>query len=402
MAQNSPKAFANLQQKQWFKLALRAILILFFIVAGLGIGILIGTIDKANEAPVADKPKLEMWVVPMLVLLSFISMFLVIAIHEIGHLIGGAISGFRFYMFVLGPLLIVREQDQKVYIRLNKLTHLAGGAALSLPRNGVATPSALFNMIAGGPLTSVIFGVVLLGFYYLFPKSYLPQLNAGWAFILPLIWLIMGVGSILIGITTLIPSRMGIMQSDGFRLLNLMRKNRTAEYDVAMVGLLGAVQQGARPAQWPITDLETLMAQEDETTLMTEGILAHFYAYYVYLDTDKITQAGNALKKILNSPNLHKLLRPNICLEYAYYVAVYEKDAVTARKWYNLTHGQRVEPRTKMRAEAAVLFAENKPSECQAILEKLKLQLAKPNVPKTTAEYEHKLIAPLQANASLG
>ncbi|MGK7312515.1 MAG: hypothetical protein ACN0LA_09770 [Candidatus Longimicrobiales bacterium M2_2A_002] len=83
----------------------------------------------------------------------------VLAVHEAGHLLAGRLVGFRFLLFIVGPLRVAREGD-RVQVGWNRSLSLAGWLAATGP-----TPDRLERlrrrtaiMVAGGPLTSLAAG----------------------------------------------------------------------------------------------------------------------------------------------------------------------------------------------------------------------------------------------------
>ena len=88
-------------------------------------------------------------------------LFIVLGVHELGHLITGLIQGFRFELFVVGPLGIKRENNRiKVYLNKN-IAHY-GGLASTLPRNDNAENSRILaNICLAGPIASISNSVLL-------------------------------------------------------------------------------------------------------------------------------------------------------------------------------------------------------------------------------------------------
>ena len=54
-------------------------------------------------------------------------------VHELGHVLAGWLVGFRFQLFVIGPLRLERGDSGSVRLRLNRDPALFGGVASSLP-----------------------------------------------------------------------------------------------------------------------------------------------------------------------------------------------------------------------------------------------------------------------------
>ena len=99
---------------------------------------------------------------------NIIMIFTVLSFHELGHLIAGLMQGFRFELFVVGPLGIKREKD-KIKIYLNKNIQYYGGVAATLPVNINPNNGKKFaNLLLAGPIASILLAIILGMLSYLF------------------------------------------------------------------------------------------------------------------------------------------------------------------------------------------------------------------------------------------
>ena len=92
---------------------------------------------------------------------SILMLFIVLGVHELGHLITGILQGFRFELFVVGPLGIKRENNKtKVYLNKN-LAHY-GGLASNVPVNDHPENSRKLAFIClAGPVASILLAAIL-------------------------------------------------------------------------------------------------------------------------------------------------------------------------------------------------------------------------------------------------
>lgn len=343
-------------QKRWVGLVKLVALTLLLASAGLLVGWLVGRWLMGNKG-VSFGTRISGLQMALLVLLALLAMQLMVVLHEAGHLIGGALAGYRFQLFVLGPLLIIRDYDHRIRFKLNRQIHLAGGAALALPPDGNSTPRALLSMLVGGPLTSLIVALILG--LYIWIADTLGKLKTEplGELVVSTLLITSFVGSLAIAIVTLIPTRMGMMASDGFRILNLLRNTRAAAYDVALVGVIAAAQAGRRPSHWNTLKLDHLVQADAEPT--SESLTALLFLYYVYLDTGRAAEAVQCLDNALQSPALHKVLRPTFALERAYCAAIFEHDTAHAEQLLTQVGSHYPEKHSLLRAQAAVAAASN-------------------------------------------
>ena len=96
-----------------------------------------------------------------------IAVFLALAVHEIGHALGGSLRGLRLTMLIVGPVHIQRGTDGRLCWRLNRKLSYAGGMVWSAPQSTAGLRRAMLCFAAGGPVTSIVVGVLVLAIYML-------------------------------------------------------------------------------------------------------------------------------------------------------------------------------------------------------------------------------------------
>jgi hypothetical protein len=178
--------------------------------------------------------------------------------HELGHVLGGALVGFRFSLLAVGPLRI--EREGRLRVRFNSDLTTWGGIALSLPTDERDLHWRSAVMVAGGPVFSGILGLAGLAVFAWMSAS--GQWSAG----LRLLAMTLGGTSLGLMVVTLIPMPMGLMLSDGGRLVRLLRGGPRAERDVAIMGVVGCVRVGRGPDAWSPGQIERLTRPHDGST----------------------------------------------------------------------------------------------------------------------------------------
>lgn len=292
---------------------------------------------------------------PALILGSFALMAIALAAHELGHLRGGRLAGFRFMLFIAGPLKVVRESDG-VRVRLNKAVPLYGGMASALPVDDRDLPRRIAVMIAGGPLASLALGAV--------SATLAVWLNGVFraaepGSILTLFAFMLGLLSMAIFLVTIIPGRTSGFDTDGAQWLDVLRGGHRAELRGLMAALSAASADGARPRAWNATQLERLLNLRDGKP---DDVMVNLFGYYHFLDAGKPGRAGELLDLCVEQTiGLRGAVRPMLFAEAAYFMAFHRQDAATARRFLQSASGGLMEPHTRLRAEAAVLLAEDQP-----------------------------------------
>lgn len=293
------------------------------------------------------------WAAAALLVLPIL--FLVILAHELGHLLGGRLVGFRFLLLIVGPLLI-QHMGGSLRVQLNRNLGLAGGLAASAPDDDHNLPRRMLVMVAGGPLTSLILGALAL--------LSLPLLSG-----LPaLLMLLVGAISAAIGVATLIPLQSGGFASDGARILMLLRGGPQVER-WCVHALLARLALTNRPRDLRQDLLARATAYgEGGFDAVSAALLGYSWAIDSGLPAEAAAHLDHALRHIADFP---PALQPAIRLEAAYFNAWHRGDAAAARMWLDQSAGgMLIERHTRSRVRAAVLLAEGQIAEARAEAQK--------------------------------
>ena len=278
--------------------------------------------------------------------------FLAILTHELGHLLGGRLVGFRFMLLIVGPLKVQRVGD-RLRFGLNRSLGLSGGLAACAP---APTDTAnlirrMLIMVAGGPLASLALGLLACTVVPL--ASGLGQAAL----------LLLGVISLAIAVATLIPLQTGGFQSDGRRILMLLRGGAEAERWGAAAAAAFTVM-ARRPREIDPALIAAATALPDGSL---DDVGAHFIGYSAALDRGDQAAAEAHLSYVLaHREACPAALRSSLLLEGAS-IAAQQGDAPGARSYFEQARGGAlIEPYTQARVEATVLFAEGQPAEAAA------------------------------------
>lgn len=160
---------------------------------------------------------------------------LVLAIHELGHVVFGLIGGLHFKFMTVGPITFQKEKG-KVRIRENKLWMYFGGVAMLVPPS-IETPNLSKKwawMTLGGPITSLLFGIT---FGYIYMVSYYQYL------------LYFSVLHFVIFAATIIPIK-GTFLSDGMQFLILIKDDEKAKQHLYNIQVSSELFSYKRPKDW--------------------------------------------------------------------------------------------------------------------------------------------------------
>ncbi len=184
-----------------------------------------------------------------------------LTVHEIGHLLGGLFSGFRFHLFIAGFLKISRLENGKIKISLNKDLSLFGGVAASLPKEIRADNNKKFAMvIISGPLASLFYSILAFSLIKYIPEYFEYYL------------LIAGASSVGIFFGTIIPNKSGLFFSDRKRFQRLLSKRKESQVESSLINLISLQIIDKNLCRADYNDIEIIKTDPDR--------MVHFFALY--------------------------------------------------------------------------------------------------------------------------
>ena len=176
--------------------------------------------------------------------------FVVLGIHELGHLLMGLWQGFRFELYVVGPLGIRREADGiKVYFNTN-LGYFGGVAATSPREDHPDNARRIARIVLAGPLASLLFAGLCFAVAGLAGGPFAFVLYTG------------GAISIAIFFATTIPSRTGMFFTDRKRYQRLVTPGKEQQAEMALLSIMGKFAKDGSYADVKRADIDLLIADE--------------------------------------------------------------------------------------------------------------------------------------------
>ena len=210
------------------------------------------------------------------------SLWLTIALHELGHLLAGLVQGFRIALYTAG-LLGIRGTSRGFEFFFNKDTNLWGGLAATFPEkisSGPLLRRQFTWVVAAGPLSSLLVALVLGGMGLSWFHGLTP--GASLAARLAILGLCStGAFSVLIFVVTSLPLPSRGFMTDGARFLSLLKGGPTGEREEAGLAVMSLMGAGKTPAEYPANLLAQLTALPPDNFL---GLNGHYTAFTHYLD----------------------------------------------------------------------------------------------------------------------
>src|SRR5262245_8166473 len=291
-----------------------------------------------------------------------IGLLLAIAAHELGHVLAGRLTRFRPQLVIIGPFGFVRQGAAFRPFR-HRLLFDPPGLVVAYPADDRRLRARYAVLVGGGPLASILFAGLCLAaavainappgpdpIHRVLPGNLLSSLLG-----------FVGLLNLLLAFGTLTPGRAGALDTDGKQLLEMLVGGKRAESRLLTLLLGSSSVAGVQPRNWDATRVARLLAVRDGSTADTG---TNLLGYYHALDSGQVDRAGELLDLALaQRKGCLSLFRPDLLLEGAYYEGYHRKDAAAARLWLGRVRPGQGEPSTRLRAEAAVLFAEGRYAE---------------------------------------
>jgi hypothetical protein len=275
--------------------------------------------------------------------------WLAITIHELGHWLGGVLARFRTLIVVVWPFRIQRDGER---LRLGTVWNLSfvGGMLACLPTDTRDLRRRMAILTAGGPVASLLFGVLGLWAWWqlLRPLELAGAPRAGGVAVF-----LLGLFSLLIGLSSLYPRETAGYRSDGARLRALRRGSRTVDQEFAALAVSSLSLTGERPRAWDAGLVERACADGDDPVLNLAG---EHLRWAWHLDRGEQTEARAAMRRLLNGiDRLPIEVGSSILLDAAWFTAWHDHDPATARLYLErATSTLLTSPHEHPLAEAAI------------------------------------------------
>jgi hypothetical protein len=267
---------------------------------------------------------LLVWLIPAIVLCSWLH----IVLHEAGHAVAGVLAGLKPLAFGVGPLRLERSADGW-RPRWGGNVKGIGGFALLLPRaNTELSRGAQAAYLLGGPMANLL--LAGLAFALL---AFGGELNP---YIKTTAVVFAGLGLLLGGIN-LLPFRSGGWMTDGAGLVALVRDPRNAMAMFRIQRVVQASMEGQRPRDWPASLLPRGVPDGAPSDI---GIASAALSLSRALDEEDHAEADSQARWLASVwPKASEPHRPGLAISMACYALLRHRDAALVKAWRELGSG---------------------------------------------------------------
>lgn len=194
------------------------------------------------------------------ILICILCYFIAGLIHELGHVVVGLVNGWKFYLLVIGPLGIKADEDDKVKFYFEKNVSLWGGVGATIPKAINKDNIKIWSkVLLGGPLASIIMGIIFLPIGIIMDNLFLTLLGA------------MPLGMGIISVLPL-PLKSGILFVDGKRWHRLKYGGQEADEEIALFNIVEHTNTGGSYSSIKLSSIEALINSKE--------VEIKYYGYY--------------------------------------------------------------------------------------------------------------------------
>ncbi|MFT4605765.1 MAG: hypothetical protein ACI9W4_002509 [Rhodothermales bacterium] len=264
-------------------------------------------------------------------------LFAIVLGHESGHALAGMAAGFRFEMMAAGPFVLRSFRTSAG----RGLTFGIHGQPALLAGYSVCLPPACFDQkelrrgmlahIIGGPVASLAVGLAALAAALLMPAV------SGWATVIRALLMLLGFGSLLVGLATALPTPGRSLLNDGARWLQLVRAGDKGIRDLTLLTTSSQAMAGKAPRNWDGPRLRAASHIQDSSVFEFWSLR---YLWLHHWDSGRLPDASQALKRALRIAAGHDhALRSQAALDAARFCTWTNASAGTAALWLELARG---------------------------------------------------------------
>lgn len=239
--------------------------------------------------------------------LMYIAIFLEMAIHEMGHLVFGLLTGYKFVSYRVASFTFIKE-DGKLRIKKFTLPGTGGQCLMAPPEYTPTMPYVLYN--AGGAIFNFISSLIFLLLF--FPFSDIPFFSS---FLLMAAFISFGLGAM-----NIIPLIYG---NDGSNIANIHKSEMERKAFWAQMKMAQLQSENIRLKDMP-EEVFPVRSKEDVIGIMTSSAYAYYESYLV--DNEEFEESLRVSKEVLSSPLLIGILRSAIKCDEIYSLLILNRD----------------------------------------------------------------------------
>ena len=231
--------------------------------------------------------------------LMYLAIFLEMAIHEMGHLVFGLLTGYKFVSYRVGSITFIKEEG-RIRVKRFTLPGTGGQCLMAPPEYSWNMPYVLYN--AGGAIFNFISSLIFILLF--FPFSDIPFLSS---FLLMAAFISFGLGAM-----NIIPLIYG---NDGSNIANIHKSEMERKAFWAQMKMAQMQSENIRLKDMP-DEVFPVRSKEEVEGIMTSSAFAYYESSL--LDSGEFEKALKVSEDVISSPLLVGVLRTAIKCDEIY------------------------------------------------------------------------------------
>ncbi len=225
-----------------------------------------------------------------------ISYIIHIFVHELGHLIFGLLTGYKFNSFRIGSLILQKKNDKYEFGRLN-ITGTGGQCLMEAPdTKDWDYPYKLYHL--GGGLNNLITGIISLIIYLIMPSK--P--------IFLYVFFVIGLASTILN---WLPIRISCMATDGWNVKEMTKSKEARRSVWVQLNSITYTSSGIRMKDLPDEWFDGVDINDDNGVVATHQWMLESRA----MDAMDFTKAKELIAQIIDKPSLVSIYKKLLTLD---------------------------------------------------------------------------------------
>ncbi len=267
------------KKKGWKKYVAVASFLLICVFFGYLIGKVVGQ-SLTEESGLGER----LLLIAALLFSVYVAFVVHVILHEMGHLVFGLLSGYRFSSFRIFSLMWIKENGRIRFKRFRLAG--TGGQCLMAPPDMVdgKFPVKAYNL--GGSIMNGIFAVIFLLLYFAF--SHVPLLST--------VCLFFAAVGLISALSNGIPNRMGMLDNDGYNAFALSKSDEAMRAFWIQMKTNELLSKGVRSTDMPE---EWFAAPSDEAMKNSMVAVIGVFACNRLMDEKRFEEADRLMEHML-------------------------------------------------------------------------------------------------------
>lgn len=275
---------------------------------------------RTNQLMNIFKTEYQVLIIILAGLIFYLTLYIQLIIHELGHLIFGLISKYKFSSFRIGNLILVKN-NKKIKLKLLKISGTGGQCIMIPPKseNG-KIPVILYNL--GGALANIITAFIFIIFHIIVNDKV----------ILAYIFDTLALFGIYFAALNGIPMKMGIIDNDGFNAISLSKDKSAQKAFLIQLKINEALSNNKRLKEMPAEWFEI-----DKNANLNNSLIAAILVLSCnrLLDEHEFKKANKKMDTILKKETAIVGLHYNLLICDRIYCCLLENNVKEVKKLYN-------------------------------------------------------------------